>query len=74
MMERIPKLVQDQYDLMNLEEREKLTPEMRRVLLKSRCKQVVFDDWQLRVPEAWDNIEKLVDEMIPDEEDQEPTQ
>lgn len=68
MEELIKELVEGEYEKLDLDQRQRLTPEMKRVMLVSVCKTQAFNNWGLGTPDVWSLMEEKVRELIPDED------
>ena len=62
-------LVKEQYVQMKLEHREQLTHDMKKVLLVSRCKTILFNDWGVSNPTIWDKLDEYAELIIFNDKD-----
>ena len=65
-MEAIRELVEAEFEKLELDQRERLTPDMKRVMLIATCKTRIFNEWGTGTPDVWTKIEECAKELIPE--------
>lgn len=69
-MDKVKELVNEQYEKMNLANR-RMTWDEKQMLLSGKCQDIIYNEWGYGTQGLWDAVEKHVEELIPNEYDDE---